>query len=108
MSKKEQSRSFREQLAEHGELVQTLVSVAVFTGYGVGSAKAHARPILKRLGAKLSELTPGSIKIIGHAYRHAVELGLEEESFRKAERATARAAHQTAKAAKAAWQGMTG
>lgn len=79
----------------------------MITGYGTGTVKAHTRPMFRRIGVKLSELTPESIKVIGHAYRQAVELGLEEESFRKAERSAARAARHAANAAKAAWQGMT-
>ena len=107
MSKNEQHQSFREQVAEHNVVVKTIVSLAVFTGYGAGTVKAHTQPMLRRIGNKLSELTPESAKVIGHAYRSAVKLGLEEESFRKAERAAARAARQTVNAAKAAWQGIT-
>lgn len=101
-------RSFREQVAEQHAVAQRLVSLAAFAGYGVGCAKAHVRPKLERLKAKLAELTPEAAKIVGHAYRHAVELGLEEESLRRAERAAARALRHAAKAARSAWQGMTG
>ena len=110
MSKQDQCdpQSFREQVAGQSELVQRLVDAAVLTGYGVGCTKAHVRPVLQRLGDKLSELTPEAARLIGDAYRHAVELGLEEESLRRAERATARAVRQAVKAARATWQGMAG
>ena len=107
MPKNEQPQSFREQIEGHNVLVTTLVSIAVITGYGAGTVKAHTRPMLRRIGTRLYELTPESAKVIGHAYRQGVLLGLEEENFRRAERAAVRAARHAAKAAKAAWQGMT-
>ena len=92
MSKQDQRdpQSFRERVAGHNELAQTLIDVAVITGYGVGCTKAHVRPVLQRLGDKLCELTPEAAKLVCSAYRHAVEFGLEEETLRRAERADAR------------------
>ena len=105
MPKHEQPQSLREQLEGHNAFVRTLVSIAVITGYGAGTVKAHIRPKLRRIGAKFAGPTPGSITILSHGYRQGVLLGLEEENFRRAERAAARAAFRAIKASNASRQG---
>lgn len=106
MSKHEQSQSLREQLKGHNALVRTLVSIAVITGYGAGTVKAHTRPKVRRIGATPSGPPPGSIKILSEGYRQGVLLGLAEENFRRAERAAARAALRASKVSNASRQGM--
>ncbi len=108
MSKKENAPdSFRAQVEEHGQIIQTMVSIATITGYGAGCVAAHTRPVAKAIRTKLGALVPEGIKLAAHAARHAKIMGVEEESFRMAGRATARAARNAKAAGAAAWQAAT-
>lgn len=97
--------SFRAQLEEKGRVTRLLCTAAVYTGYGVGTIRAHTDPALKAVRRKLKELTPETLLMACHAYSEGKALGKEAESFRRAKRKARRG--DIVGAAGAAWQGMT-
>ncbi len=84
--------SFTEQVAAKGTLTRTMVSLAVFAGFGVGTVKAHTTPVLKAIRAKVADLTPEGLLYACHAYGEGRGIGYTEECFRMAKRAAAKAA----------------
>ena len=101
MPENQEPTSFKEQVAAKGTLTRTLVSVAVFTGYGVGTVSAHTTPVLKAIKAKLADLTPEGLLYACHAYSEGKAMGLKEESFRMAGRHGGKAARAAAAGAMA-------
>ena len=88
--------SFPEQVATKGTLTRTLVSLAVFAGYGVGTVKAHTTPVVKAIRERIAELAPESLLYACHAYQEGRTMGFKEESFRKAGRHAGKAARAAA------------
>ena len=91
-------KTFTEQLKEVGKTAEVLGSLAVIAGYAHGTCKAHYRPTLSAIRAKLAELAPKSLLMAAHAYHEGKAIGFSEESGRMCKRAAAKAA-RTGKAA---------
>jgi len=87
----EKARTFGQRLEERNAFVRGMVIGAALAGYGMGTAKAHVAPVMKATGRKLAELAPEALKLAGHAYLSAKDLGYDEEKVRMAERAARRA-----------------
>ena len=98
----EESASFREQVEAKGRLVQTLVSLAVITGYGVGYVRAHTDPVCAVVSSKLKSLVPEGLRMASHAYHHAKLDSKEEETLKMTKRAVQRAWRRGKDAVKAA------
>ena len=108
MPDNQEPAGFRQQVAAKGALTRTLVSIAVFTGYGTGTVSAHTRPVVKAIKAKIADLAPEGLLYACHAYVEGKEIGHEEESFRMARRQAAKAARASKAAGAAAFAGATG
>ena len=83
--------TFRDRLERRHVLVRGMVAGAASAGYVVGASKAHVIPAIKATRRQIAKLIPESLRLTGHAYKSAVELGYDEEKARMAERAARRA-----------------
>jgi hypothetical protein len=102
---KGETMGFSDECRKQGSLTHFFAGVSVMMGYGVGTVSAHTRPMCAAIKAKLHELTPQSVKLVCRAYAEGKAMGLEEESFRIAERATIKAAKAAYAGANAAMGG---
>jgi len=103
MCKTEEPASFREQVEAKGRLVQTLVSLAIVSGAGVGFVRAHTDPVFTAVTDKLKGMVPESLVMAGHAYHHAKLDSKAEETAAMVKRAAARTWRRGKEAAKAAF-----
>jgi len=88
------ARTFGQRLEDRNALVRGMVIGAALAGYGMGTAKAHVVPMVRATGRKLAELAPEALKLAGHAYLSASEIGYDDAKVKMAERAARRAWNQ--------------